>query len=255
MEIRQNMPAVLRLVLVPVAVAVVCALAVAAVVVAGRPSVIFASPTATTPNGAPSFGVLTTGDATISKKPDLASISTGVQSQQGTAAAAQSDLAAKAGKLINRIKALGVADKDFNTSGYWLGPVYGPSGQNVIGYRASEQLQFKWHNADTVGKALDAVVQEGDATNVSVSFGLADPKAAQAEARSAAIADARSKAQAMASAAGVKLGTVVWVSDLSSYSRYPSPVNLQGAALKDSTQIPVGELTVQVAVEVNFTIG
>jgi len=58
----------------------------------------------------------------------------------------------------------------------------------------------------------------------------------------------------MASAAGVKLGPVVRVTDLSTYSRYPTPLSFQGAAMKDSTQIPVGELTVQVAVEVNFTI-
>lgn len=254
MDIQQKLPGALRLVLIPVAVATACALAVASVVLAGRPSLVIAAPPAPTSNSTLGFGVATMGDAIVSKKPDLASISAGVQSQQGTAAAAQSDLAAKAGKLINRIKALGVSDKDLTTSGYWLGPLYGPSGQTIVGYRASEQLQFKWHNPDTVGTPLDAVVQEGDASNVSVSFGLADPKAAQAEARAAAIADARSKAQAMASAAGIRLGPVVRVSDLSSSSRFPTPISFQGAAAKDTTQIPVGELTVQVAVEVNFTI-
>jgi uncharacterized protein YggE len=60
----------------------------------------------------------------------------------------------------------------------------------------------------------------------------------------------------MASAAGIKLGPVVRVSDLSSYSRYPSPMMYaSGAALKDSSQVPVGEMTVQVGVEVDFTIG
>jgi len=254
MDIRQNLPGALRLVLIPVAVATLCAVAVASVVVAARPSVIIASPAASTSNGTVAFGVVTSGDGTVSKKPDLASISAGVQSQQSTAATAQSDLAAKAAKLINRIKALGVADKDFTTSGYWLGPIYSSGGQTITGYRAVEQLQFKWHNVDTVGKALDAVVQEGDATNISVGFGLADPKVAQAEARSAAIADARAKAQAMANAAGVKLGPVVRISDLSSYSRYPSPMAYAGPASKDATQVPVGELTVQVSVEVDFTI-
>jgi uncharacterized protein YggE len=227
---------------------------VASAVLAGRPSVIIASPSAS--NSIVGSGVLASGDATVSKKPDLAFISAGVQSQQGTAAAAQSDLASKAAKLISRIKALGVADKDLSTSGYWLGPNYSGGGPTINGYSASEQLQFKWHNVDTVGKALDAVVQEGDATNISVGFGLADPKVAQAEARSAAIADARTKAQAMASAAGVKLGPVVRVSDLSSYSRFPTSQRYSGAAMTDSsTQIPVGELTVQVSVEVDFTIG
>jgi uncharacterized protein YggE len=255
MDIRQNLPGALRLVLIPVAVATVCALAVASVVLAARPSVIIASPSASTSNGTVSYGVVASGDATVSKKPDVASISAGVQSQQSTAAAAQSDLAAKAAKLISRIKALGVTDKDLTTSGYWLGPNYSQGSQTISGYRAVEQLQFKWHNVDTVGKALDAVVQEGDATNISVGFGLADPKVAQAEARSLAIGDARTKAQAMASAAGVKLGPVVRVSDLSSYSRYPSPMMYaSGAALKDSSQIPVGELTVQVSVEVDFTL-
>ena len=253
MKTLQNLPAVVRLVLIPVAAATICALAVASVVLAGRPSVILANPSAST--STVGYGVLSTGDATVSKKPDIATVSAGVQSQQSTAAAAQSDLANKAGKLINRIKALGIADKDLSTSGYWLGPVYSPGGQTVTGYRANEQLLFKWHNVDTVGKALDAVVQEGDATNVGVSFGLADPKAAQAEARSAAIADARNKAQAMASAAGVKLGPILRISDLSSSSRFPTPLMYTGAAVKDSsTQIPVGELTVQVAVEVDFTI-
>jgi len=106
---------------------------------------------------------------------------------------------------------------------------------------------------DTVGKALDAIVQEGGATNVSVSFGLADPKSAQAEARTLAIADAKSRASAMAAAAGVRLGQVIQVSDLSAQSRYPQPYNL-GADAAAQTQVPVGTLEVQVTVEVDFAI-
>jgi uncharacterized protein YggE len=81
----------------------------------------------------------------VSKKPDTAFLYAGVESQQPTASAAQSDLAGKAAKLIARVKALGVADKDLNTSGYSVGPVYTPTGQTVSGYRASEQLQITWH--------------------------------------------------------------------------------------------------------------
>ena len=114
---------------------------------------------------------------------------------------------------------------------------------------------MKWHNVDTVGKALDAIVQEGGATNISVGFGLADWKPAQAEARSLAIADARAKATAMASAAGVRLGQVIQVSDLSSTSRSPYPIAYAGAAQTAPSQVPVGQLEVQVTVEVDFAIG
>jgi uncharacterized protein len=244
----------IRLVLVSVAGASLVALVVAvAVVAAGRVPVFITSPTAASTTSSIETGVFTTGDASVSKKPDTAFLDAGVESQQSTASGAQSDLAAKAAKLIARVKALGVADKDLNTAGYSVSPTYAPGGQTVNGYRASEQLEVTWHDVNTVGKALDAIVQEGGATNVGASFGLADPKAAQAEARTLAIADARSRAQAMASAAGIRLGQVIRVSDLTS-SGSPSARFDVGAAAPAATQLPVGELNVAVTVEVDFAI-
>ncbi|MGH7759823.1 MAG: SIMPL domain-containing protein [Candidatus Dormibacteraceae bacterium] len=241
----------IRVALASVAAAALVALVV--VVAAGRPPIFITSPAASSTTGSIEGGVFTSGDASVSKKPDTAFLFAGVESQQSTASAAQSDLASKAAKLIARVKALGVVDKDLNTSGYSVGPVYTPSGQTVSGYRAAEQLQITWHDVNTVGKALDAIVQEGGATNVGASFGLADLKGAQAEARNLAIADARARAQAMASAAGVRLGPVIRVSDLSS-SGLPSARFDVGAAAPVATQLPVGELTLAVTVEVDFAI-
>jgi uncharacterized protein len=253
METR-SMTASIRLVLISVVLAVAVSVAVTAMVVtAGRQTVLLTSPSATTSNTTMA-GVLTTGDATVSLKPDLATVYAGVQSNQGTAAAAQSDLAAKAGKLIGRIKALGVPDGDISTSGYSVGPIYQPDGQVVSGYMASEDLVIKWHNVDTVGKTLDAMVQEGGATRISVSFGLSDPKSGQAEARSLAIAEARAKAQAMTNAAGVTLGQVVRISDLSTATQFPPQYAMGAAAPSAATQVPVGQLDVQVTVEVDFAI-
>jgi hypothetical protein len=243
-----------RVALVSVAGAALVALVVSiGVLAAGRSPVFIASPAASSTTTSIETGVFTTGDGSVSKRPDTAFLYAGVESQQSTASGAQSDLAGKAAKLIARVKALGVADKDLNTAGYSVGPMYTPNGQTVSGYRASEQLQITWHSVDTVGKALDGIVQEGGATNVGVSFGLADPKAAQADARNLAIADARSRAQAMAAAAGVRLGPVIRVSDLTS-SGVPSTRFDVGAAAPAATQVPVGELDVSVTVEVDFAI-
>lgn len=244
----------LRLLVVPAAVAASCSILVAAIVVANnRPTILVANGAAST-STTPDAGILTSGDATVSVKPDLAMVSAGVDSQQSTASAAQSELARKASQLIARVKALGVADRDVTTSGYWIGPVYTSTGQTVTGYRASEQLQLKWHNVDSVGRLLDGIVQQGGATNVSVSFGLNDPKTAQAQARSQAIGDARAKAEAMASAAGVHVGQVVRISDLSTSYRPPVPYAVAAAAPVD-TQVPVGQMDVSVTVEVDFAIG
>jgi uncharacterized protein len=249
------MPASIRPVLIAAAVATLCSVLVALVVGAmNRPPVFISTPAAASSTSAVQAGVITSGDATVSKRPDIAFLSVGVQSQQSTAAAAQSDLANKAARLISRAKALGVADKDLSTSGYAVNPNYAQPEATLNGYVASETLQITWHNVDTVGKALDALVQEGGATQVGVGFGLADPKSAQAEARSLAIADARSRAQAMASAAGVTLGVVLLVSDLSTSGVQPLYRDYAGAAAPAPSQLPVGQLDVQVTVEVDFAI-
>jgi uncharacterized protein YggE len=249
------MPTSIRPILIGAAVATLCSGVVALVVIAAsRPPVFISSPAASSSTPGAQAGVITSGDATVSKRPDIAFLSVGVQSQQSTAAAAQSDLASKAARLISRAKALGVADKDLSTSGYSVNPNYVQPEATLNGYVASENLLIKWHNVDTVGKALDALVQQGGATQVGVAFGLADPKGAQAEARSLAIADARSRAEAMANAAGVRLGQVLLVSDMSTYGLGLEYKQLGGGAAAAPSQLPVGQLDVQVTVEVDFAI-
>lgn len=236
----------------PLGIAVAALVAVAAVVVASnRQTYVLTTPTATSSSSL-AQAILTSGEATVSVKPDLAVIGAGVSARDSTASAAQSDLNNKASKLIARIKSLGVADGDLNTTGYWIGPVYSPP-NTITGFEATEQLQLKWHNVDSAGRALDAIVQEGGADNIYVSFTLNDTKAAQAEARSLAIADAKAKASAMASAAGVKVGQVLQISDLQSNTRMPYPYAASGAAAAP-TQVPVGQIDVQVSVEVDFAI-
>jgi len=244
----------LRVVLIAIAASTGSSLLVALVVVAAVRQPILLTTRAATPSTSSTLeaGVISSGDATVSRKPDIAFIFVGVESQQPSASGAQSDLAGKAARLIARAKALGIADRDINTSGYSVGPVYSSGGQTITGYRASEQLQLKWHNVDTVGKTLDGLVQDGGATQVGVSFGLADPKAAQAEARLLAIADARTRAKAMAGAAGVTLGQLIRVSDVT--SGYPISGYSPRAAESASTQVPVGELNVTVTVEVVYAI-
>lgn len=253
MDLKDMTPSA-RPVLFSGAIATVCAVAVALAVAAGnRPQVVVAAPAALPQSTTP--GVFASGDATVSTKPDVAFLMVGVQSSKPTAASVQSDLASKAAKLIAKAKAIGIADKDISTSGYSVNPNYVGSNPTIDGYVASEQISLKWHDVDTAGNALDALVQSGGATNVSIGFGLADPKAAQAQARALAIADAKTKAQAMADAAGVRLGQVMRVSDISSYGTTPVLGYAAGsAAASVPTQIPAGQLDVEVTVEVDFAI-
>src|SRR5258708_11245926 len=151
------------------AFATLCALSAALAVNAlTRAPIVLATPTVpTNPGTTYSPGIITSGDATVTKRPDSAFLSAGVEAQASTAAAAQKNLANQAAKLIARVKSLGVPDQDINTSGYSIGPRYTSDG-SITGYQAGEQLEFKWHNVDNVGHAPDALVQQGGATRIGV---------------------------------------------------------------------------------------
>ncbi len=201
-------------------------------------------------------GIFTTGDATVSTRPDTAFITAGVDAQAQSAAAAQKNVATQANKLVNTAKQLGFADKDVTTGGYYIGPMYSNDGRTITGYQASEQINLKWHNVDTAGTALDALVQQGGATRISISLGVSDYSGPQAQARALAIAAARDRAQAMAKAAGVNLGQVIRIVDYTTGSRTPVDYAPKAADVAGSaaTVIPVGELDISVTVEVDFAI-
>ena len=252
------MPSTVRQTLLTTAIAVTAALVVGLVVVAaGRPLILQTPLTSVASTNASYYnpGVITSGDATVTKRPDIAFISVGVEAQASSATQAQRDLATLANKLIAKAKSLGIPDNEINTGGYNVGPIYSPDGRATItGYQAGESLNLKWHNVDNVGTALDGLVQQGGATRISVSFGLNDTKAAQAEARVLAIGDARSRASAMAKAAGVQLGQVLRITDQTTYSRPPMYAYAPAAGAVDQTQVPVGTMDIQVQVEVDFAI-
>jgi uncharacterized protein YggE len=212
-------------------------------------------------SGGPVPGIFTTGDATVKIKPNLAVITVGVTTQAATAAEAQSQAAERVAKILERAKALGVADKDTKSGGYSIQPQYAydrGAAPKITAYQATQQIVLSYHKVEDAGKALDALVQNDGATNASVQFTLEDPKAAQADARAKAIADARAKAQAMADAAGVKVGTVLSVSDQSSsvgqYQAYDVAKGMPAPMPGAQTQIPVADLDIVIHVTVQFSI-
>ncbi|MDE3101887.1 MAG: SIMPL domain-containing protein [Chloroflexota bacterium] len=215
-----------------------------------------------TGGGAISPGLVTTGDGTAKVKPDVAIITVGAVAQAATAADAQAQVAQRVDAILQRAKGLGIADKDTRSAGYTIQPQYAyAQGQapRITGYQATQQIELTYRNVDNAGKALDALVQGDVAANtVSIRLAIDDPKQAQADARIQAIEDARSKADAMAKTAGVTLGKVLAISDLSAstpsrslFGPVAAPMPAAGAP---SSQVPAGDLDVVVRVQVQFAI-
>ncbi len=84
----------------------------------------------------------------------------------------------------------------------------------LSGYRVANQVTVTLHQISQVGEILDRLIKAGatDVGNVSLSRCRA-AKSRSIEAREAALADARHKAELYARAVGVRLGPVAWITE------------------------------------------
>ena len=99
------------------------------------------------PQGPPNISASAVGEAQI--VPDRAMLNVAVESQGQTAAAAASTNAAKQTRVIDAIKAAGVAAAQIRTSGYNVFPEYAQQsgqGPRVTGYRANNTVQIEVRN-------------------------------------------------------------------------------------------------------------
>ena len=148
----------------------------------------------------------------IEVEPDMATMSTGVQSEAPTAVEALRRNSAEMDRLVSLIRALGIAERDIQTSRINLNPRYDYNRDNqpprFIGYQANNQVTVKLRDIDRVPELLDAMV-EGGATNLNGPyFSIQDDTQAKAEARRSALERGRRQAEEYAQLngfAGVRL--------------------------------------------------
>ncbi len=159
-----------------------------------------------------------TGEGEVFAKPDIATISFGVNAKEADAAAAQSASAKSVNDIMTYLKDKGVAEKDIKTQSYNLSPRYEypqtvctqwscpPAGEpKLVGYEVTQSIEVKVRKTEDIGMLLGGIGELG-ATNVSgPTFTIDDDSALKAEARSEAVADAKAKAEKLASQLGVRI--------------------------------------------------
>ena len=159
--------------------------------------------------------VTVSGTATIKSAPDEAVIGLGVQTQANTAEGALSQNAEKMMRVLQAVAAQGVGKDDVATSSVSLYPTYDQSGMDITGYQASNQVDVTLHDMDKVGPVIDAAVGAGANFTNGVMFRMSDENQGVNQALTAAVADARSKAETLAAAADAPLGQVVTIQETS----------------------------------------
>ena len=142
----------------------------------------------------------------VEAEPDLVNVSAGVTTDAPTAVEALRLNSVEMRKVIDRLKALGVAERDIQTTGINLNARYDydqrQQRQIFRGYQASNRVSIKLRDIDETGKVLDALVVAGATDLSGPSFSLDDDTSAKAQARASAMTRGRAQALEYARMAG-----------------------------------------------------
>ncbi len=198
------------------------------------------------------------GNGSIKAVPDTANVEVGVVSEAATASQALADNSTKMQALVDKLKGAGLADKDIRTSNINISPIYDDKGHTVTGYRVNNSVAVKIRDIAKTSGLLDKVVETGANNIYGIGFNFDDPASLQATARTTAINDAHSRADAMAKASNATLGQVLSITE-NVGSSPPIPM-AAGTAMSDAAPnralppIQAGETTINAEVQITYEL-
>ena len=205
--------------------------------------------------------VSVTGTGTVEAAPDMATLRIGVVREAPSARQALDENNAAMNKVLESLRAEGIAEKDLQTSGLEIQPRYVyPKARSdgtqeppkIVGYTVSNNLDIRIREIDRTGGILDKVVTLGVNTGGSISFGNQKTASLFETARERAVADAISKATTLARAAGVGLGKLLSIRE---GRDEPRPIPLAQArtmAAAQASVVPVAAGASRYRVTVNM---
>ncbi|MDH6266884.1 uncharacterized protein YggE [Rhizobium sp. SG_E_25_P2] len=203
-----------------------------------------------------------TGEATASLAPDMALVNLAVVRTEVTARAALDGSNKAMADVLAAMKQAGVAERDLQTSGFFIQPQYDYSSDNdgkppkLLGYQVGNTLTVRLRDLSKLGGLLDTAVTLGVNQGGDIRFLNDKPEAAIDTARAEAVRDALAKAKILADAAGVALGDVLEIADNASIAE-PVPMARMSMAAKESADaVPVatGENSYRASVSVKIAI-
>jgi uncharacterized protein YggE len=199
-----------------------------------------------------------TASADVARAPDQLRMTAGVLTTAATAAEAMTANAARMNAVLAALKAAGVTDRDVQTTGLSLNPQYRyEQNQSPIltGYQARNSISLRTLKLADAGKLIDVAIKAGANEVQGPEFTLANPDAALDEARVAAVAKARARAELYAKAAGLKVKRIASISE-GVGAPEPGPRPLMRMAMAEAAAPPVqpGELSLSAQVTISFEL-
>lgn len=193
---------------------------------------------------------------TVSVEPDVARISAGVITEADTAKDAIARNSTVMAKLIDGLKAAGIAAKDIQTSALNVEPRYTQPKDGrpatINGYRVVNQVRLTVRDVKRLGDLLDQAITLGANQINSIAFDVADAETLKDDARRQAMENARRRGELYAKAAGGQLGPVLRIAESVGDLQPLAPTGRM--AMRASVPIEAGTRTLEVEVHVVYAL-
>lgn len=200
------------------------------------------------------------GQGIAQAAPDEAIVTISVTNHAADAKTAQQVNASKAAAIQNAIKALGIDDKDIQTHNYSFYPTYSSErGQEneINGYQASNSILVTIRDLELVGRVIDTALGYGANQISSLDFRIRNTEKLRKEALTAAIRDARNKADIIAQGLGMRIVGIKTVSEDTGnigHRTYSMAMLAKSNAMENSTPIEAGTLTLDASVHIDYIL-
>ena len=195
------------------------------------------------------------GQGIITKAPDIANISIGVQTDNAKVETAQAENTKKFNRVYKELINLGINKKDIKTQDYSVYPVYSNNG-NIKGYNISNTVNVTVRDISQFGKIIDKVTSKDANIINGIDFKLSDSSQAYSDALKLAMEDAKNKAKALAEGLGNVTIKPIKVSEepIDTNVIYNGTMNYKMAEDSASTKISEGESEVKAKVSIVYEI-
>lgn len=218
-------------------------------------------PTDATSDSMAAEGITVNGLGRVMGKPDVLRATVGISVTRPTVQEALDAANSAADMLLKALHDHGVAQADVGTRDFGVSPelYYPPDGPGEIrGYTVRNTVEVKLRDLERVGEALSAAVRAGgDAARVEgIGFALEDNAALLQQARDAAFAEARGKAEQYARLAERPLGALVSVSEATTTPPIPFEQRDKAEGAQSVAPVPVvpGQQEVTVTLTARWTL-
>ncbi|HEX9312885.1 MAG TPA: SIMPL domain-containing protein [Actinomycetota bacterium] len=187
-----------------------------------------------TPSAKPARTITVSSTATVNAQPDEVVLDLGVRFESADSAAAFAQNAKDMQAVLDALKAAGITDKDVQTTNVSLEQNNQGKPNERRVFVASNSVQVTIHDMSSVGSVIDAAVNAGADSVNDISFQLSNPNTIRTDALSQAVTGARTKAEALARAAGAEVMRVVTIDE----QNFRPPVYNQSLAALPRAGVP-----------------